>query len=109
MTGTPETPSTDPIVAPAASPVPGKDTPSAKAAPPGDGREPAGPKQFPKVDASAIRHAFESGTYPYGRKLARPVYEKEKAKLQAELLKVQLWAQETGQKFVILFEGRDAA
>ncbi len=37
------------------------------------------------------------------------VYEAEKAKLQAELLKVQIWAQETGQKFVILFEGRDAA
>jgi pimeloyl-ACP methyl ester carboxylesterase len=30
-------------------------------------------------------------------------------RLQAELLKVQLWAQETGQKFVLLFEGRDAA
>lgn len=29
--------------------------------------------------------------------------------MQAELLKVQIWAQETGQKFVILMEGRDAA
>jgi polyphosphate kinase 2 len=36
-------------------------------------------------------------------------YEAEKARLQAELLKVQIWAQETGQKFVILMEGRDAA
>ena len=42
-------------------------------------------------------------------KMARKPYEAEKAKLQAELLKVQLWAQETGQKFVLLFEGRDAA
>ncbi len=42
-------------------------------------------------------------------KMARRPYEAEKAKLQAELLKVQLWAQETGQKFVLLFEGRDAA
>lgn len=42
-------------------------------------------------------------------KLARKPYEDEKAKLQAELLKVQIWAQETGQKFVLLFEGRDAA
>ena len=33
----------------------------------------------------------------------------QKAKLQAELLKVQKWASETGQKFVMLFEGRDAA
>ena len=39
----------------------------------------------------------------------RASYEAEKAKLQAEVLKVQLWAQETGQKFVLLFEGRDAA
>ena len=42
-------------------------------------------------------------------KLARRPYEAEKAALQAELLKVQLWAQETGQRFVLLFEGRDAA
>lgn len=42
-------------------------------------------------------------------RMARGPYEAEKAKLQAELLKVQIWAQETGQKFVILFEGRDAA
>lgn len=42
-------------------------------------------------------------------KLDRASYEADKAKLQAELLKVQLWAQETGQKFVLLFEGRDAA
>ena len=68
-----------------------------------------GPKQFPTVDANRVRQAFESGRYPYSHKLARSAYEKEKALLQAELLKVQLWAQETGQKFVILFEGRDAA
>jgi len=42
-------------------------------------------------------------------KLARRPYEAEKAQLQAELLKVQLWAQETGERFVLLFEGRDAA
>ncbi len=56
-----------------------------------------------------VRRAFESGRYPYPRKLGRRQYEAEKAKLQAELLKVQLWAQDTGQKFVLLFEGRDAA
>jgi polyphosphate kinase 2 len=60
-------------------------------------------------DAEAIRHAFENGVYPYTEKLKRPEYERMKAQLQAELLKVQLWAQETGQKFVLLFEGRDAA
>ncbi|WP_347312862.1 polyphosphate kinase 2 [Defluviimonas sp. SAOS-178_SWC] len=68
-----------------------------------------GPKTFPVVNADSIRHAFETGTYPYARKMARGIYEAEKSLLQAELLKLQLWAQETGQKFVILFEGRDAA
>jgi polyphosphate kinase 2 len=56
-----------------------------------------------------IRQAFESGKYPYARLMGRVGYEAEKAKLQAELLKVQIWAQDTGQKFVILMEGRDAA
>ncbi len=56
-----------------------------------------------------VRRAFETGRYPYRAKMPRRTYEAEKADLQAELLKVQLWAQETGQKFVLLFEGRDAA
>ncbi len=59
--------------------------------------------------ADELRHAFEKGEYPYPKKMSRRAYENQKAKLQAELLKVQLWAQETGQKFVMLFEGRDAA
>lgn len=50
-----------------------------------------------------------AGLFPYTRKMPRSAYEAEKARLQAELLKVQLWAQDTGQKFVMLFEGRDAA
>ncbi|WBU52185.1 polyphosphate kinase 2 [Paracoccus sp. SCSIO 75233] len=64
---------------------------------------------FPTVSQDQVRAAFESGRYPYRRKMARRRYELEKAQLQAELLKVQKWAQDTGQRFVILFEGRDAA
>ncbi|OIQ63932.1 polyphosphate kinase 2 (PPK2) [mine drainage metagenome] len=67
------------------------------------------PTEFPTVTPDQIRLGFESGTYPYHRQMGTRPYEAEKARLQAELLKVQLWAQETGQKFVILFEGRDAA
>jgi polyphosphate kinase len=63
----------------------------------------------PRPSTEQVRRAFESGRYPYTRKLARRDYEMQKAQLQAELLKVQLWAQETGQRFVLLFEGRDAA
>jgi len=61
------------------------------------------------VDAEAIRDAFESGRYPYSGRIGVKAYEAEKARLQAELREVQLWAQENGQKSVILFEGRDAA
>ena len=63
------------------------------------------------VTPQMIRDAFDSAkyTYPYSHKIAHATYEREKAHLQAELLKVQKWAQETGQKFVLLFEGRDAA
>jgi len=59
--------------------------------------------------AEEVRRAFETGEYPYETKLGRRSYEAQKAKLQAELLKVQLWSQESGEKFVMLLEGRDAA
>jgi len=69
----------------------------------------ANPTKFPTVTTDQVRHAFETGRYPYSKKLGRRAYESEKASLQAELLKVQHWAQESGQRFIILFEGRDAA
>ena len=62
-----------------------------------------------RPDPAEIRRAFETGKYPYDQKLPRRAYEEKKAQLQAELLKVQLWAKEIGEKFVLLFEGRDAA
>ncbi|MCC0074404.1 MAG: polyphosphate kinase 2 [Rhodobacter sp.] len=61
------------------------------------------------ISPEVLKTAFESAHYPYPHKMARKPYEAEKARLQAELLKVQIWAQDTGQKFVMLFEGRDAA
>ena len=47
--------------------------------------------------------------YPYRTRMSRRVYEREKKKLQIELLKVQSWVKESGQRIVCLFEGRDAA
>jgi len=67
------------------------------------------PKAADDARETAEVLAFEQGEYPYKTRMTRKAYEVEKAKLQAELLKVQHWAQETGQKFVMLFEGRDAA
>jgi len=52
---------------------------------------------------------WRSGGYPYRNLLSRKSYEKQKFQLQVELLKLQAWVKETGQKVVILFEGRDAA
>jgi len=47
--------------------------------------------------------------YPYSERMERREYEIEKRKLQIELLKLQGWVKETGQKLVLVFEGRDAA
>jgi polyphosphate kinase len=44
-----------------------------------------------------------------GPKLKNKEFERELAKLQAELVKVQLWVQHKGLKVVVIFEGRDAA
>ncbi|NND44111.1 MAG: polyphosphate kinase 2 [Xanthomonadales bacterium] len=58
---------------------------------------------------AAIGKLFKEGKYPYSDKIARGRYEKEKAKLQIELLKVQNWVKRTGQKIIVICEGRDAA
>ncbi|WP_409076983.1 polyphosphate kinase 2 [Paraburkholderia sp. FT54] len=53
--------------------------------------------------------ALREGGYPYRNLMSRRAYEKQKYRLQVELLKLQAWVRETGQRVVILFEGRDAA
>lgn len=60
------------------------------------------------TDKPAVENQKRS-EYPYQQKLARSDYEKLKKELQVELIKVQNWAKESGQRIVILFEGRDAA
>lgn len=52
---------------------------------------------------------WRSGGYPYRNLMQRRTYEKQKYRLQVELLKLQAWVKDTGQRVVILFEGRDAA
>lgn len=52
---------------------------------------------------------LREGGYPYRNLMSRRAYEKQKYRLQVELLKLQAWVRETGQRVVILFEGRDAA
>ncbi|MFK7945887.1 MAG: polyphosphate kinase 2 [Paracoccaceae bacterium] len=52
---------------------------------------------------------FEIGDYPYKDNMKRKLYEAELEALQIELLKVQRWTKETGQRHLLIFEGRDAA
>jgi len=47
--------------------------------------------------------------YPYRTRMRRPQYEARKQELQIELLKVQSWVKDTGQRVLCIFEGRDAA
>lgn len=60
-------------------------------------------------DPTIIRHLFESGEYPYASRMREAPYEQHMLELQRELLKVQRWIEDTGQKIIVLFEGRDAA
>jgi len=47
--------------------------------------------------------------YPYAEKMTRPEYEYRKRPLQIELVKLQNWVKSTGERIVLVFEGRDAA
>jgi polyphosphate kinase 2 len=66
------------------------------------------------IDAKDLKNVkkkkiFGDANYPYQKKMARAEYEEIKQELQIELLKMQGWVKESGQRIVILFEGRDAA
>lgn len=69
----------------------------------------AEPVKIAENTAKQTLDAFELGQYPYKSKLQRRFYERQKAALQVELLKVQDWVRASGEKIVLLFEGRDAA
>ncbi|HMM49958.1 MAG TPA: hypothetical protein PKE32_10160, partial [Miltoncostaeaceae bacterium] len=64
----------------------------------------------PPVDPDAeLVDDWREAIYPYRNLMRRKPYEHQKYLLQVELLKLQAWVKETGQRVVILFEGRDAA
>ncbi|MGE4044542.1 MAG: polyphosphate kinase 2, partial [Acetobacteraceae bacterium] len=60
-------------------------------------------------DPAAIRRLFETGEYPYSTRMRAAPYEQHLQELQRELLKAQRWVEDTGERIIILFEGRDAA
>ncbi len=66
-------------------------------------------ERLPVSRDEALVKNWRTAVYPYKNRLSRKTYERRKYKLQVELLKLQAWVRETGQRVVILFEGRDAA
>ena len=57
----------------------------------------------------SLEVAHAKGLYPYFEKMKNSEYNREKALLQAELLKAQYWVKDTGQRIIVFCEGRDAA
>ncbi len=66
-------------------------------------------KKLPSHPDEELADGWREGAYPYKNLMSRKAYEKQKYRLQVELLKLQAWVKETGQRVVVLFEGRDAA
>ena len=70
-------------------------------------------KGAPEIVRDEIKKANKGDilnpTYPYSEKMKTKDYEKQIRALQIELVKMQSWVKETGQRVAILFEGRDAA
>ena len=61
------------------------------------------------LDSEERREFFREGAYPYQRKINLDAYYEHKFPLQIELVKMQNWVRDTGEKVLIVFEGRDAA
>ena len=55
-----------------------------------------------------IRH-FRENLYPYAFRMRNKEYNRQTLPLQVELVKLQNWIREAGERVIILFEGRDAA
>ncbi len=63
-------------------------------------------KHLPKtIDEGALA----SGGFPYDKKLKRDVFEEQLRPLQIELLKLQAHVKASGERVLVIFEGRDAA
>jgi polyphosphate kinase 2 len=61
-----------------------------------------------RVD-DTLNPGWRHGQYPYRYRMTRRQYERQKYGLQVELLKLQAWVKQTGQRVIVVFEGRDAA
>lgn len=67
------------------------------------------PKDLRKQIVAAEKHEIVSESYPYQERMPKEAYQSSMANLQIELVKYQSWVRQTGNRVVILFEGRDAS
>ncbi|SMX28455.1 Polyphosphate kinase 2 (PPK2) [Pelagimonas phthalicica] len=67
------------------------------------------PKEVRDAIAKADKDDVLDQGYPYDQQMKRKEYERDMDALQIELVKLQAWVKETGERVAIVFEGRDAA
>ncbi len=60
------------------------------------------------IRAAGKRHIL-GDDYPYSKRMDRDPYEARLTAMQIELVKMQSWAQASGARIAVVFEGRDAA
>ena len=63
----------------------------------------------PELPKSIKKHAMQSGGYPYEDKLDKAIYEAQMYELQKQLVLLQAHLAASGERVMIVFEGRDAA
>ena len=62
-----------------------------------------------KVKKAKGKKTIISANYPFAKQMKNSVYLEEVELLQIQLVKMQAWVKEVGERVVVLFEGRDAA
>ena len=67
------------------------------------------PKDVRAQIEGAKKKRILNPAFPYSKAWDSALYDDDIALLQIELVKMQAWARETGQRIAIVFEGRDAA
>ncbi len=67
------------------------------------------PEDIRQAIQRADKDDILSPSYPHDERLSRKTYERDYERLQIEMVKLQSWVRETGQRVVMVFEGRDAA
>ncbi|PRD41027.1 polyphosphate kinase 2 [Phyllobacterium phragmitis] len=73
-----------------------------------------GKKRVFDIDAKKLPkwvrdNALTAGGYPYDKRMPKDEYKDTLEKLQIELVKLQYWMQDTGERVLAIFEGRDTA